>query len=183
MMSGDRWRIVVAGWQMVRAFAVVLLVAAMVPALVSPAWAEWEPEDEFWADVDGSTVKVSHRFALYNCGIAGVDYEVTGAEPGEIAVTERDVEGEQMDCMCYFLASFYLWEVPAGDWIVTLSYFNYESDAWRVAEIPFTIEADDGGEIAVGDFENSDCLPEPTAVSEEEQPDFLSWTVLKARYR
>jgi hypothetical protein len=72
---------------------------------------------------------------------------------------------------------------PAGDWIVTLSYFNYESDAWRVADIPFTINADDGSEIAVGDFENSDCLPEPTAVPEEERPDFLSWTVLKARYR
>ena len=167
----------------VLALAATCVVSPLATSLVPPAMAEWEPEDEFWADVVGSTAKVSHRFALYNCGIAGVEYVVASDEPGLIAVTEHDIEGEQLDCMCYFVASFYMWEVPAGDWIVALNYFDYESDGWLITEIPFTIEVDDGGEIAMGDFEKSDCLSAPTAVPEIEWPITATWSVLKAIYR
>ena len=168
-------------WSIGKAVLVGLLVTVALGA--GAAVAQPDPPDEFWAEVIDNDVKITHNNAFYNCGIAGVEFELTDEEPGAIAVTETAIEGEPMDCYCHFIASFWLWNIEPGDWIVRLTYLEWPVVEWVTVDIPFTIEGTQPADpLQIGEFEKSDCLEFPTSVPDDLRVP-LVWSAMKALYR
>ena len=168
-------------WSIGKAVLVGLVVTVALGA--GAAVAQPDPPDEFWADVIGNDVKITHCNAFYNCGIEAVEFEVTGEEPGAIAVTETAIEGEPMDCYCHFIASFWLRNIEPGDWIVHLTYLEWPVVEWVTVDIPFTVEGTQPEDpLQIGEFEKSDCLEFPTSVPDDLRVPMV-WSTIKALYR
>lgn len=146
-------------------------------------------EDDFYAVADGSTVKVYHDGAEYNCCPDPFTYEVV-FDDFQIHVTETENLSEPCDCICCFDVGVEIEDVSPGTYEVIFSWFDYGPYEWLVQSMEVTVEdLGQSGQPAVGDIAQSDCYWEPTGVPDptadpwaEPPPSRVSWGSIKALY-
>ncbi|MBN2227470.1 MAG: hypothetical protein JW763_08900 [candidate division Zixibacteria bacterium] len=118
-------------------------------------YAKDDPTDTVFFEVVGNDLHTFHRNAYYNCGLAYlVEYKVADFH---IRATEADT-GMPADCICYFNLKSVLYDLPDGEYTVTLVDVYGTEIAWD------TIVVD--GEYGLTGYEQSDCFEDPTGLIE-----------------
>jgi hypothetical protein len=144
---------------------------------VIPAEAQQECVDNVYAAVEGSTIRVFHDGATYNC-CPVFDYALSSV--GErITVHECEIEAA-CDCECCMDLEVTIADVPPGDYIIEFHWFEYDSSEWVMVELEVSIGGDQGNVPVLANFSHSDCYDPATATPDEPA---TSWSVLKAIYR
>lgn len=144
--------------------------------------------DEVYAHVEGSTVTVYHDAALYNCCPDPFAYTVI-CEENTILVEEIEILTEPCYCVCCHNLWMMLEDVPAGDYLLLFSWYDYEAFEYRQQELELTVpDVGQGGLFAAGPVSIPSCI-EASSVPGEGGPDdapdstVASWGTLKLLYR
>ncbi len=119
------------------------------------SYAKDDPTDTVFFEILGNDLYTYHRNAYYNCGLAYlVDYEVSDFT---IRATEADT-GMPADCICYFNLKSVLYDLPDGEYTVTLVDIYGVEIGWDTVVID--------GENGLTGYEQSDCYQDPTGTIE-----------------
>ena len=188
-----------ARWEAKAKVATIITVAAagsllLGCILLAPANAQVGIcDDDVYAEIDGSTVRLYHDGSEYNCCPDHFDYDVDiSAEL--ILVTEHEVLLEPCDCICCFDLGVEIEDVPAGTYNLIFSWIDYGTYEWLEWPLQVTVpDIGQGGLLIVGAVLQSDCYWETTSVTEPpgdpaaepslEPRRFGSWTQIKTLYR
>lgn len=156
----------------------VLLLAAPAIALAQADCGE----DELTAEVSGSTVALQHANAHYNC-CTTVTFAVE-AVPGGYRVTETEGGPLWCYCTCCFTLWAWLTDVPPGPQTITLSFFDYDRQAWRELAVSVVVpDVGQGGAGGVDRFAKSACGGVTAVNPADEGGPAATWGALKAAYR
>ncbi len=156
----------------------VLTAVLFMPPLAS---AQFNLEDLFELEVDGSTLTIHHDQARYNCCWTSMEYEISHVDFVLTVVENEIIDGPACACLCYYDLTVEVTDLPAGEWL--LEFWWLDSGGWISVELPFAIEVP-GQDPQLGAFVSSACYDGWTAVPEaEEEPVGTAWTAVKMLYR
>jgi hypothetical protein len=142
------------------------MLIALVPLLVltplSPALAQFglwcENADEVLAQVDGGTLTVLHRAALYNCCPTRFEHQLSGSGD-TLRVVEIEILELPCPCLCCYDLSTDIENMPPGDFVVDFAWDDYETAGWQHRIIHVTVP--DAGQTdppRVSELESSGCI-------------------------
>jgi hypothetical protein len=138
----------------------VFLAAVMLFLLAGTATAQsdwcWGLDDVVWAEVVGSTVRVHHDAAIYNCCPEAIIYD-TSIQGSLIQIVETEVNPQCL-CMCCFNLEVAVDEVPSGTWQVDFAWYNYESQVVEHRLLTVIVQAAGAGPPQQGNSLTSPCL-------------------------
>ena len=132
-----------------------------------PDWC-WD-DDQVYAEVAGGRVAVFHDATIYNCCPDPFEYEIS-VEGDFIRVREIEVLSNPCYCICCFNLAMTIEDVPAGDYTLEFTWFDYETDDWLARSLEISVP--DEGQAAfpaLGDTHSSGCI-EPQSVPDEPNP-------------
>ena len=138
-------------------------------------------DDRLVAAAEADAVTVTHMAAEYNCCPYAFAFDVSLGE-GRIDITETEVLVPPIcTCTCCWDLSVLVSDVPSGDWMVHLTYWDYE--AGQLLELTAPVHVEEGGQgvVAVADSWDSGCLQPGTAAPEGAEES--TWGRVKSQYR
>jgi hypothetical protein len=139
--------------------AAAMLVSGAGTSAAQPAWCQGQ--DVVWAQVVGSTIRVHHDAALYNCCSDAIVYD-TSIQDSLIQIVETELN-PQCACICCFNLEVAVEEVPAGTWQVDFAWYNYESQIVEHRLLTVIVQAAGAGPPQQGNSLASPCLESSAA--------------------
>ncbi len=156
-----------------------IAVCGFLIASESPAQAEGACVDTLYAAAEGTTIRVYHDGATYNCcPVFGYEVDVVA---DRIVIRELEIES-WCNCICCMDLDVVVEDVPPGSFTVEFHWFDYETAEWQAWELDVSVEDLGQGAIepALGVSRNSECYDPTTGVGQH-SPE--TWTMIKIRYR
>ncbi len=153
------------------------LLSVLATLALCPAAAAQHPpcdEDLVYASVVEATIRLGHDAAHYNC-CSDFTYAVESVAGGML-VTETEIQFIPCDCECCFDLGVSIENAPAGEYSLTLRWFEYETRAWREYSLPVVVsDSGQSGDSTANEPARDGCDSTPGAAP--------SWGALKSAYR